>query len=203
MNDNITPKQQLILNSIINLTKLRGYPPSVREICETVGLKSTSTVHGYLERLQKRGYIQKDCLIKRGITVVKKDIEIENNSIINIPIIGKVAAGTPVFAYENIEGTFPISSSYANKGNLFVLKVIGDSMINVGIYNNDNIIICQQSSAENGDIVVALIEDEATIKTFYKENGCFRLQPENDNFKPLILKEVTILGKAVALFRNF
>lgn len=198
----LSNKQLIILNFLKQETMSKGYPPSVREICEAVGLKSTSTVHGHLERLEKKGLIRRDPTKPRAIEIVDDDFQLARREMVNVPILGKVAAGSPILAQENIEDYFPIPVNYAPNTNAFMLRVKGDSMINVGIYENDLILIQQQQTARNGDIVVALIEDSATVKTFFKESNHIRLQPENDNMEPIIVNEVSILGKVVGLYRT-
>jgi len=202
-------KQQQILDFVNKQVQEKGYPPSVREICKAVGFKSTSTVHSYLSALEEKGLIIKDPSKTRALKVVdKKSKELEgyvsDHEIENIPIVGRVAAGQPILAVENIEDTFPVPVEYLENGTTFMLRVKGDSMINRGIFDGDLVIVKQQNTATNGDIVVALIEDETTVKTFYKEKDHFRLQPENDNYDPIIVKDnLVILGKVIALFRKF
>ena len=205
--EKLSQKQIEILEYMKKEVKEKGYPPSVREICEAVGLKSTSTVHGHLERLEKKGYIRRDPSKPRAIEIFSSTEAApdrqEQKELVNIPIVGTVTAGTPILAVENIEDTFPLPLDYAPNGDTFMLRVKGDSMINAGIFNRDRIIVKQQNTAENGDIVVALIEDFATVKTFYRENGYIRLQPENPSMSPIIVKDVTILGKVVGLYRKY
>lgn len=203
MADDLGKKQQLILNFLKQEILDRGYPPSVREIGEAVGLKSTSTVHGHLERLEKKGYIRRDPTKPRAIEIL--DEQFLRKEMVNIPIVGRVAAGEPLFAEQNIEDYFPIPMDYAPNAQVFMLKVKGDSMINAGIYEGDMIIVQKQSTATNGDIVVALLDDSVTVKTFYKESDHIRLQPENDFMEPFRLKdtEVSILGKVISLYRQY
>lgn len=198
----LSDKQQIILNFLKKETINKGYPPSVREICEAVGLKSTSTVHGHLERLEKKGLIRRDPTKPRAIEIVDDDFQLARREMVNIPIIGKVAAGSPILAVENIEDYFPIPVDYAPNSDAFMLRVKGESMINVGIFENDLILVQQQSTAKNGDIVVALVEDSATVKTFFKEANQIRLQPENDNMDPIFVTDASILGKVVGLYRT-
>lgn len=208
----LTEKQKRVLEFIEQFTKEHGYPPSVREIGAAVGLTSTATVHGYLERLEKKGYLDRAALKTRAMKVVHPEEkpaagEVEtmvtaDEKYMEVPIVGRVAAGMPILAQEQVEGYLPLSFDFARNKDLFVLRVRGESMINVGIYDGDLIIVSRQPNASNGDIVVALIEEEATVKTFYKEQGHFRLQPENDFMEPIIVPEVVILGKVVGLFRN-
>ncbi|WP_291584475.1 transcriptional repressor LexA [Clostridium sp. UBA6640] len=180
----------------------KGYPPSVREICEAVNLKSTSTVHGHLSRLEKKGLIRRDPTKPRAIELlldspIKKEL-------IDIPIVGKITAGEPILAHESIEDTFSMPINFIkNRNDLFILKVSGESMIEAGIFDGDLAIIEKASVANNGDIVVALIENEATIKTFYKEDGYIRLQPENASMNPILVKDCTILGKLAGLYRKY
>lgn len=198
----VSDKQLEIYEFLKIYTENKGYPPSVREICEAVNLRSTSTVHGHLKRLEAKGLIRRDPTKPRALEI----IEISNNKkeMLNIPIIGKVTAGAPILATENIEDTFPIPIDYIKHNDeLFILKVTGDSMINAGINDGDYAIIEKAPTAENGDIVVALIENEATIKTFYKEKDHIRLQPENDTLSPIIVEDCSILGKLVGLFRAY
>lgn len=202
MASELSDKQQVILDFLKQETIKKGYPPSVREICEAVGLKSTSTVHGHLERLEKKGLIRRDPTKPRAIEIVDDDFQLARREMVNIPILGKVAAGSPILAEENIEDYFPLPVNYAPNADAFMLRVKGDSMINVGIYENDLILVQQQRTARNGEIVVALLEDSATVKTFYKESDQIRLQPENDSMEPIMVKDVSILGKVVGLYRS-
>lgn len=203
-------KQQKILDFLNEQVKLKGYPPSVREICTAVGFKSTSTVHSYLEKLKKEGYIQKDPTKPRALKIVKNDNEQKESKevysrreMVDVPIIGKVTAGQPILAVENIEDTFPLPLDFVQGSTAFMLRVQGDSMIEAGIFDRDFILVKQQSTATNGDIVVALIGDEATVKTFYKENGYVRLQPENRYLDPIIVRDnLSILGKVIGVFRK-
>lgn len=199
----ITPKQQEILDYIKSRILNKGYPPAVREICEAVHLKSTSSVHSHLESLEKNGYIKRDPTKPRAIEIVDDSFNLSRREIINIPVIGTVTAGQPILATENIEGYFPLLSEDIPRGESFMLKVKGESMINVGIYDGDQIIVRRQPTAENGDIVVALIDDSATVKTYYKEDGHFRLQPENDTMDPIIVPDLKILGKVIGLYRRY
>ena len=199
----ITPKQQEILDYIKSQILNKGYPPAVREICEAVHLKSTSSVHSHLESLEKNGYIKRDPTKPRAIEIVDDSFNLSRREIINIPVIGTVTAGQPILATENIEGYFPLLSEDIPRGESFMLKVKGESMINVGIYDGDQIIVRRQPTAENGDIVVALIDDSATVKTYYKEDGHFRLQPENVTMDPIIVPDLKILGKVIGLYRRY
>ncbi len=194
-------RQKQILAYLKSEVKKKGYPPSVREICDAVGLKSTSTVHSHLSQLEKRGLIHRDPTKPRAIEILDND---EQKELINVPIVGIITAGTPILAVENIEDTFPLPLNYLNtNGDVFMLRVKGESMIEAGIYDRDLIVVRQQSFAENGDIVAALLEDSATVKTYYKEANCIRLQPENASMSPIYAKDVKILGKVIGLFRKF
>ncbi len=199
----ITQKQQEILDFIKSEILKKGYPPAVRDICEAVRLKSTSSVHSHLETLEKNGYIRRDPTKPRAIEIMDENFYMLRHEMVNVPLIGTVAAGQPILAAENIESYFPIPSEYVPNTDTFMLKVKGESMVNAGIFNGDQILVQQQNTAKNGEIVVALIDDEATVKTFYKENGHYRLQPENDSMNPIIADEVTILGKVFGVFRLF
>ena len=200
----ISQKQSEILEYMKNEIINRGFPPSVREICEAVHLKSTSSVHSHLETLEKNGYIRRDPTKPRAIEIVDDNFNLVRRETVNVPIIGKVSAGQPLLAVENIDGYFPIPSEYMPNNKTFMLVVQGDSMINAGIFNGDYVIVEQQPTAENGQKVVALVEDSATIKTFYKEDGHIRLQPENDTMEPIIVEQdqfFQILGKVIGVFR--
>lgn len=177
-----------------------GYPPSVREICVAVGLSSPSTVHRYINSLEEKGYIIKENSKKRAIKLLKQENGVD---VLAVPIVGTVAAGQPILAEENIEEYFPLPINYAKNNDMFMLKVRGESMINAGILDGDYVIVQQQETAKNGEIVVALLEDSATVKTFYKENGYIRLQPENDALEPIISQDVKILGKVSGIFRKY
>ena len=180
----------------------KGYPPSVREICEAVSLRSTSTVHGHLKRLEKKGLIRRDPTKPRALEIVKNNRD--KKEMINIPIVGKITAGIPILATENIEDSFPIPLDYIKHDNeLFMLRVSGESMVNAGIRDNDLAIIESCKTALNGDIVVALIGEEATIKRFFKEKDHIRLQPENDSMNPIIVDNCSVLGKLVGIFRSY
>lgn len=194
-------KQQKILEFVTSFMDENGYPPSIREICAGVGLSSTSTVHAHLETLKRKGLLEKADSKSRGLRVKRHDVTVENE-FVNVPLIGNVAAGTPILATENLERTFPIPTDFVGDTPSFMLKVKGESMIEAGIFNGDYIIVKQQAVANNGEIVVALIEDEATVKTFYKEKDHIRLQPENSTMEPIIVKEVAILGKVVGVIRK-
>lgn len=202
----LSNRQQAILKFIKDEVRDKGYPPSVREIGEAVGLASSSTVHGHLERLEKKGLIRRDPTKPRAIEILNdnEDAGLIPLSIAKVPLVGKVTAGTPILATENIEEYFPLPSQYVGDHNVFMLNVMGESMIEAGIHNGDMVIVRQQPTANNGDIVVAMTEeDEATVKTFYREKDHIRLQPENASMEPLRLPNVTILGKVIGLFRDF
>lgn len=199
----ISSKQKEILEFMKKEILSKGYPPAVREICEAVHLKSTSSVHAHLETLEKNGYIRRDPAKPRAIEIVDDCFNLSRREIVNIPIVGTVTAGQPILAVENIEGYFPVPMDYMPNTETFMLKVKGESMINAGIFDGDYIIVQRQPHAQNGDFVVALIEDSVTVKTFYKEKDCYRLQPENDYMSPIIVPEVEILGKVIGLFRRF
>lgn len=198
MGKKISCRQEEILKYIQKSMDERGYPPSVREIGEAVGLKSSSTVHAHLVHLEKKGYIRRNPTKPRAIELVGA-----SSSVVRVPVVGRVAAGEPILAVENIEDTFPLPANFLKSSdNVFMLTIRGDSMINAGILDGDYIIVRQQNTAENGDIVVALLGDNATVKRFFKEDDCIRLQPENDALDPIRTKNVTILGKVIGVFRR-
>ena len=202
--EDLSQKQIEILLYIKNELKRQGYPPAVREICKGVNLKSTSTVHGHLERLESKGYIRKDPTKPRAIEILDKDNDFlfAHKKTLDIPIIGKVTAGTPILAVENIEDTYPVPLELVDGYDVFMLKVQGESMINAGILDGDLVLVKEQKQANNGDIVVALLGEEATIKRFYKEKDRIRLQPENQFMEPIYSKDVSILGKVIGLYRK-
>jgi repressor LexA len=197
----ISTKQKEILEYIKAQIINKGYPPAVREICEAVKLKSTSSVHSHLETLERNGYIRRDPTKPRAIEIVDDGFNLSRRELVNVPIVGVVTAGQPILAVENIEGYFPMPAEDMPNAETFMLRVKGESMINAGIFDGDKILVEKSSTAENGDIVVALIDDSVTVKTFYKENGHFRLQPENDTMDPIIVEDLSILGKVIGLFR--
>lgn len=197
----ITQKQSEILEYIKSQILNKGYPPSVRDICQAVNLKSTSSVHAHLESLEKNGYIRRDPTKSRTIEIIDDNFNLSRREVVNIPLLGQVAAGQPLLAVENITEYFPIPSEYMPGGEEFMLKVKGDSMINMGIYEGDQIIVRKQNTASNGEVIVALVDDSATVKRFYKENGHIRLQPENDFMDPIIVDDCEILGKVIGLIR--
>lgn len=202
----VSERQEEILRFIKEEVRLKGYPPSVREIGQAVGLASSSTVHGHLERLEKKGLIRRDPTKPRAIEILDNDedeLSEFSSSIARVPVIGKVTAGAPILASENIEDYFPLPTHLVGDHNVFMLNIIGDSMIDAGIRDGDYVIVRQQPTAQNGDIVVAMTEDEeATVKRFYKEKDHIRLQPENEALQPILLERVTILGKVIGLFRD-
>lgn len=194
--------QARILAYIEKATLQKGYPPSVREICDATGLKSTSTVHGHLIRLEKKGLLYRDSMKPRAISV-PVDHQMYRTDMVNVPIVGRVTAGTPILATENIEDYISLPQTMLGEGEHYVLSVRGESMIGAGIMDGDYVVVRKQPTAYNGDIIVAMIEDEATIKRFYRENGGFRLQPENPTMEPIIVRELTVLGKVISLYRIF
>ena len=202
-NGKISKKQSEILEYIKEQILEKGYPPAVREICEAVHLKSTSSVHAHLETLEKNGYIRRDPTKPRAIEICDDSFQLVRNEMTSIPIIGTVAAGQPILAAENIEGYFPVPVDMVPNAETFILKVKGDSMINAGIFSGDQIFVERTNVARNGDMVVALVDDSATVKTFYKEQGHARLQPENDTMDPIIVDDCDILGKVFGVFRLY
>lgn len=199
----ISNKQKEILEYLKSQIINKGYPPAVREICEAVKLKSTSSVHSHLETLEKNGYIRRDPSKPRAIEIIDDEFNVTRRELVNVPLVGTITAGQPILAVENIESYFPIPSEYMPNEDTFMLKVKGNSMINAGIYNGDKILVQKQSHAKNGDYVVALLGEEVTVKTFYKENGYYRLQPENDTMEPIIVSDLNIQGKVIGLFRMY
>ena len=208
----LTKKQQIIYDFICTFTLENGYSPSIREICEGVGLKSTATVYTHIENLKALGVLEKTAMKNRALTITNQDNKKDSpdnsasdkySDLAQIPVIGKVAAGQPILAEENIERTFPLPLDMVGNSETFMLRVQGESMINAGILDGDYIIVKRQPTASNGDKVVALIDDEATVKTFYKEDGYFRLQPENDTMQPIIVTKMTILGVVTGLIRKY
>lgn len=208
----ITKRQQQIYDFIRSYQKEKGYPPSVREMAAAVGLSSPSTVHAHLNALEERGLIRRDATKPRALEVFNQDgstvklaevTSMPDRGTIALPLVGRVAAGMPILAEQNVEDTFTLPTEIATDSSSFVLEVHGESMVNAGIFNGDYIIVREQPSAMNGEIVVAMIDGEATVKTFYKERGRVRLQPENDAMEPIYAENPTILGKVVALMRRF
>lgn len=197
----ISAKQKEILEYIKGEILSKGYPPAVREICEAVDLKSTSSVHSHLETLEKNGYIRRDPTKPRAIEILDDSFNFMRREMVNVPIVGRVAAGEPILAEQNIEEYFPIPTEFMPNKQTFMLKVRGESMINAGILDGDLVLVEEQKTARNGEMIVALIEDGATVKTFYKEEGVIRLQPENDTMDPIIVPDCQILGKVIGVFR--
>ena len=199
--DKITAKQEEILEYIKQTILKKGYPPAVREICEAVHLKSTSSVHSHLETLEEKGYIRRDPTKPRTIELIDDCFNLTRREVVNVPLVGTVAAGVPLLAEENIENYYPIPVELLPNAETFMLNVKGNSMINAGIYDGDQLIVERCSTAYDGEIVVALVDDSATVKRFYKEDGYYRLQPENDEMDPIIVDHLEILGKVIGLFR--
>ena len=197
----ISPKQQEILEYIKSQILERGFPPAVRDICEAVHLKSTSSVHSHLETLEKNGYIRRDPTKPRAIEILDESFNFTRREMVNVPMVGRVAAGEPLLAEQNVENYFPIPMEFMPNNQTFMLRVKGDSMINIGIFDGDLVLVEQRQTARNGEVIVALVEDGATVKRFFKEEGVFRLQPENDALDPIIVKEVQILGTVIGVFR--
>ena len=198
----ITDKQREILEYIKSEILNRGFPPAVREICEAVNLKSTSSVHAHLESLEKNGYIRRDPTKPRAIEIVDDNFNLVRREMVNVPVLGRVAAGEPLLAIENVESYFPIPAEFMPNAQTFILNVVGESMINAGILDGDTVIVEQTADAQNGDIVVALVDDSATVKRFYKEKDHYRLQPENDYMDPIIVHDqLQILGKVIGVYR--
>ena len=199
----ISDKQREILEYMKQEILNKGYPPTVRELCDAVHVKSTSSIHSHLETLEKNGYIRRDPSKPRAIEIVDDNFNLTRREVVNVPIVGSIAAGQPLLAIQNIDNYFPIPAEYMPNQNTFMLKVKGESMINAGIFDGDVILVKQQSTAKNGEMVAALVEDSATVKTFYKEDGHIRLQPENDNMDPIIVPDCQILGVVFGVFRFF
>lgn len=199
----ITDKQKEILEFMKQEILNKGYPPTVRDICEAVKLKSTSSVHSHLETLEKNGYIRRDPTKPRAIEIIDDNFNLTRREVANVPMVGRVAAGEPILAVENVESYFPIPTEYMPNADAFMLKVKGESMINAGIFDGDNVLVEKCNTARNGDMVVALVDDSATVKTFYKEANHIRLQPENDTMDPIIVDDCEILGKVFGVFRFF
>ena len=197
----ITPKQQEILDFIKSEILSKGYPPAVRDICEAVHLKSTSSVHSHLETLEKNGYIRRDPTKPRAIEIMDDSFNLSRREVVNVPMVGTVAAGQPILAQEHIEGYFPMPVDRLPNAETFLLKVQGESMVNAGILDGDLVLVEQQATAENGEKIVALVNDSATVKTFYKEDGYFRLQPENDEMDPILVDDLQIVGKVIGVLR--
>ena len=202
MGKGLTKRQREILGYVMDSMQERGYPPSVREIGAALGLTSSSTVHSHLAALEKKGFIHRDPSKPRAIEILKDGASQPPKRVVNVPILGRIAAGQPIFAEENIEDVFPLPRDFVREDAAFILRVRGDSMIDAGIHDGDYLVIRQQATANNGEIVAALIGDEATVKRFYRERDHIRLQPENSAMSPIIANDVTVLGKAVALVRR-
>lgn len=202
MTKDLTERQQAILNYIKKEIKTRGYPPAVREIGEAVGLSSSSTVHSHLNQLENKGYIRRNPTKPRAIEITDHSFQ-HFKDIVNVPVLGQVTAGQPILAVENIEDSFPLPLDFVRSEETFMLRIKGDSMINAGIMNGDYVIVRKENTAQNGEIVVALIEDEATVKRFFREKDHVRLQPENDEYEPIIVRDVTILGRVTGLVRKY
>ena len=200
-NGKISNKQEEILEYIKSEIINRGFPPAVRDICEAVHLKSTSSVHSHLETLEKNGYIRRDPSKPRAIEILDDNFNMLRREMVNVPVVGRVAAGQPILAEENIESYFPVPAEFIPRSGAFMLTVKGESMINAGIFENDRLLVKRQNTAENGDMIVALIDDSATVKTYYKEDGYYRLQPENDAMEPIIVEQMDVLGKVIGVFR--
>lgn len=203
MNNDLSKKQTEILEFIKSETLSKGYPPTVRGICEAVGLKSTASVHAHLNTLETKGYIRRDPTKPRAIEIIDDEFSLGRREFSNIPVVGRVSAGLPLLANQNIDEYFPIPVEYLPNDQVFMLVVKGDSMIGAGIFDGDKVIVRQTDNANNGDMVVALIDDSATVKTFYKEKDHIRLQPENPDYDPIIVDHAEILGQVIGVFRLF
>ena len=199
----LTPKQQMILDFLKTEIRQNGYPPTVREICDSVGLSSTSTVHAHLETLERKGYIRRSPTKNRSTEILEEDFYGNTREMVNVPIVGRVAAGIPILADENIEDTFPIPVDYVKNDTCYMLHVKGDSMIDEGIFDGDLVLVRQQHHATDGDIVIALMDDSATVKTFYRDGDQIRLDPANQDFAPIYTQECDILGKVIGLYRRY
>jgi len=203
MASNLTAKQQLILDFLKSEIKRNGYPPTVREICDAVGLSSTSTVHAHLETLERKGFIRRSPAKNRSTEILEDDFYGGGRELVNVPIVGRVAAGVPILAEENIEDTFPIPIDYVKNDTCFMLHVKGDSMMDEGIFDGDLVLVRQQKDATDGDIVIALLEDSATVKTFFREGEMIKLAPANSAFEPIVTRECELLGKVIGLYRRY
>ena len=199
----LTAKQKLILDYLKSEIRRNGYPPTVREICDAVGLSSTSTVHAHLETLEKKGFIRRSPAKNRSTEILEENFYTNTRELVNVPIVGRVAAGVPILAEENIEDTFPIPIDYVKNDSCFMLHVKGDSMVEEGIFDGDLVLVRQQQDAADGDIVIALLDDSATVKTFHREGESVRLSPANSAFEPIITRECDILGKVIGLYRRY
>ena len=203
MTNSLTAKQQMILDFLKSESRQNGYPPTVREVCDAVGLSSTSTVHAHLETLERKGYIRRKAGKNRSTEILEEGFYTNTRELVNVPIVGRVAAGVPILADENIEDTFPIPIDYVKNDTCFMLHVKGDSMMDEGIFDGDLVLVRQQNDAKDGDIVIALIDDSATVKTFSRQGEYIRLTPANVNFAPMMLRECSILGKVIGLYRRY
>ena len=197
----ISTKQREILEYIKSQILEKGFPPAVRDICEAVNLKSTSSVHSHLETLEKNGYIRRDPTKPRAIEILDDSFNFTRREMVNVPMVGRVAAGEPLLAEQNVENYFPIPMEFMPNAQTFMLTVKGESMVNAGIFDGDMVLVEQRNYARNGEMIVALVDDGATVKTFYKEEGVIRLQPENDFMDPIIVPDCQILGKVIGVFR--
>ncbi|HLJ58713.1 MAG TPA: transcriptional repressor LexA [bacterium] len=202
MGKGLTKRQREILTYVLDSMQQRGYPPSVREIGTALGLTSSSTVHSHLAALEKKGFIHRDPSKPRAIEILKDGASQPPKRVVNVPVLGRIAAGQPILAEENVEDVFPLPKDFVREDASFILRVRGDSMIDAGIYEGDYLVVRQQATANNGEIVAAMIGDEATVKRFYRERDHIRLQPENSAMSPIIARDVTVLGKAIALIRR-
>jgi len=203
MSATLTPKQQLILDFLKAEIRQNGYPPTVREICDAVGLSSTSTVHAHLETLERKGFIRRSPAKNRSTEILEEDFYSNTRELVNVPIVGRVAAGVPILAQENIEDTFPIPIDYVKNDVCFMLHVKGDSMINKGILDGDLVLVRQQQDATSGDIIIALLDDSATVKTFSREGELIRLSPANPAYEPILVSDCNVLGKVIGLYRRY
>jgi len=203
MAESLTAKQKLVLDFLKSEIRQNGYPPTVREICDAVGLSSTSTVHSHLETLERKGYIRRSPAKNRSTEILEEDFYTNTREMVNVPIVGRVAAGSPILAEENIEDTFPIPIDYVKNDTCFMLHVKGDSMTDEGIFDGDLVLVRQQQLANDGDIVVALIDDSATVKTFSRDGENIVLSPANANYEPLVVRECEVLGKIIGLYRRY
>jgi len=203
MAETLTTKQKLILDFLKSEIRQHGYPPTVREICDAVGLSSTSTVHAHLETLERKGYIRRSPTKNRSTEILEEDFYSNTRELVNVPIIGRVAAGVPILADENIEDTFPIPIDYVKNDVCFMLHVKGESMIEDGIFDGDLVLVRQQQTATDGDIIVALLDDSATVKKFYRDGENIRLCPANSYFEPIVVQDCDVLGKVIGLYRRY
>lgn len=201
MQGNLTDKQKEILEYIKQSILQKGYPPAVREICAAVHLKSTSSVHAQLSTLEKNGYIRRDPTKPRAIEIIDDEFNLSRREMVQVPVLGRVAAGEPLLAVDQIQDYFPFPAEMMPREETFIVTVKGDSMINMGIYEGDKLVVEKASTARNGEVVIALIDDSATVKRFYKEDGHYRLQPENDQMDPIITDHCIVLGKVIGLLR--